>query len=238
MSHVTHRGLEFHSRHSSFATSFSFPLYTSSTLDSLSWICHYCFFFTRLYANNDRFNLLGASPAFFTWSPPVAASESYPARPSREYAVMSKMKNTRGSRGRSGATDRGGIRKRGPTRTDREGDIDMDGGGGRGRGKRGRGGDLGRHQISSRPQVQDKTLNAIQQAITRSSDNQANIRQTRTGGPLEQISVRGWKQSRAKTQRDGGVDSLLGFLERKLASPDPKASSRAKITKVCATCNI
>lgn len=142
------------------------------------------------------------------------------------------MKNGKGPKGRSSTADRGGIRKRGPTRIDRDGDLDMDGAG-RGRGKRGR--DAGPHtQAGGRPQVWDKTLDAIHQAITTNTDSQANIRQSKGGGNLEQLSVRGLKQSRAASHRDGGVESLLGFLERRLAS-DSKHGTRAKISKVCAT---
>lgn len=146
---------------------------------------------------------------------------------------MNKMKNVKGPRSRPGGTDRGGIRKRGPTRTDRDGDMDMDAaGGGRNRGgKRARGGDPGRSTVAGRTPV-----DAIQKAISGSTtDSQANIRQGGKGGgsTLEQVSVRGWKQSKAASNRDGGHESLITFLEKKLNTPDSKASSRARITKVC-----
>lgn len=78
-------------------------------------------------------------------------------------------------------------------------------------------------------------MDAIQKAITGTTDSQANIRQGGKGNPLEQVSVRGWKQSKAASNRDGGHESLITFLEKKLNTPDSKASSRARITKVCAT---
>ncbi|KAF7170897.1 hypothetical protein CNMCM5623_003363 [Aspergillus felis] len=141
----------------------------------------------------------------------------------------------KGSRARSGASDRGGIRKRGSTRIDRDGDLSMDGGAARGRGKRARG-DTGRATpAGGRPQARDRTLNAIQKAIASNADSQANIRQGTRGGALEQVSVRGWKQSKAASNRDGGRESLIAFLEKKLTAPDSKAGARAKITKVCAT---
>lgn len=113
--------------------------------------------------------------------------------------------------------------------------MDMDGGG-RGRGKRGK--DSCRQtQHGGRPQVWDKTLDAIHQAMNNSSGTQANVRQAKTGGGshLEQVSVGGWKRSRAASNRDGGLESLLGFLERRLNASDSKSGPRAKISKVCAT---
>lgn len=135
---------------------------------------------------------------------------------------------------RSGGTDRGGIRKRGPTRTDRDGDMDMDRGGARG-GKRARG-ETGRSTAGARSLTRDKTLDEIQKAISSGKDSQANIRQTKSsGGPnLETFSVRGWKDSKAASNRDGGVESLLAFLERRM-NAHTKSGPRAKITKVCPT---
>lgn len=142
------------------------------------------------------------------------------------------MKTTKSRR--PGGADRGGIRKRGPIRTDRDGDMDMDRGGARG-GKRPRG-DSGRSTPSGRPIARDRTLDAIQKAISSSKDSQANIRQiNRAGGAnLEQFSVRGWKQSKAASNRDGGVESLIAFLERRM-NATTKSGPRAKITKVCST---
>ena len=152
-------------------------------------------------------------------------------------------------------------------RTDRDGDLDMDGGSsGRGRGGRGRGrGDRGQNDSGrgtptsnhSQPRDsrrhggdKDKTLDAIQKAIYSSQSSQANIRQPRgrieeltrdTGSRdrngLEQISVRGWKQSKAASNADGGIESLIAFMEKKGTPPDPNvaANLRVRITKVCAT---
>jgi nuclear RNA export factor len=78
-------------------------------------------------------------------------------------------------------------------------------------------------------------MDAIQKAITTGSSSQANIRQGGRGGGLEQVSVTGWKQSKAASNRDGGVESLVTFLEKKLTAPDSKAGARARISKVCAT---
>lgn len=51
-------------------------------------------------------------------------------------------------------------------------------------------------------------------------------------GGLEQLSVRGWRKSKAASNDDGGVASLIGFLEKK-ASPSDQSLPRVKITKVC-----
>lgn len=144
------------------------------------------------------------------------------------------MKNGKGSRGRAGGPDRGGIRKRGAaTKVDRDGDLAMDAGSARNRGKKGRteGGRAGAPG-GGRP----RALDAIQKAISSNSDShQANIRQSGRGAGLEQVIVRGWKQSKAASNRDGGLESLLTFLEKKLNHPDSKSGQRARITKVCAT---
>lgn len=109
--------------------------------------------------------------------------------------------------------------------------MDMDRGGTRGA-KRARG-DTGRSTTSGRP-ARDRTLDAIQKAISSSKDSQANIRSVNRagGGNLEQFSVTGWKQSKAASNRDGGVESLIAFLERRM-NATTKSGPRAKITKVC-----
>ncbi|KAH8431760.1 nuclear mRNA export, poly(A)+RNA binding protein [Aspergillus melleus] len=143
------------------------------------------------------------------------------------------MKNGKGSRGRAGGSDRGGIRKRGAaTKVDRDGDLSMDAGSARNRGKKART-ETGRSGAAGggRP----RALDAIQKAITSNSDSQANIRQGGRAASLEQVIVRGWKQSKAASNRDGGLESLLTFLEKKLNTSDSKSGQRARITKVCAT---
>ena len=142
----------------------------------------------------------------------------------------------RSGRGRSNGS--GGIRKRGPVRADRDGDLNMDATGGRDRGaKRSR-------QGSSRStpdggHSRDKTLNAIQQAVWDNNTSNANVRHgKRGGGNLAQVSVRGLRQSKAASNSDGGVESLTAFLEKKISTHyDPKAGPRPKISKVCATTN-
>ncbi|KAJ5996082.1 hypothetical protein N7499_007601 [Penicillium canescens] len=165
---------------------------------------------------------------------------------------MPSMKSRRG-----GGSDRGGIRKRGPTRTDRDGDMDMDAGGSRAKGSRpessrsgaggvrppaprsggttagGRG--SGRTGRGGRVQSRDKTMDAIQRAIA-STESQATIRQNRQNDNNNRkresvpFSVRGWKQSKVASDKDGGVGSVISFLERRLNSLT-KTGPRARITK-------
>ncbi|OQE38938.1 hypothetical protein PENCOP_c007G04700 [Penicillium coprophilum] len=146
---------------------------------------------------------------------------------------------------RRGGNDRGGIRKRGPTRTDRDGDMEMDAGGARAKrnradksalGGRAAGAGAGGRAAgtSNRTQTRNKLMDAdvIQRAIS-SADSQANIHhggKKKSGGDLEPFSVRGWKESKAASNRDGGLESLIAFLERRMNS-FIKSGPRAKITK-------
>ncbi|RAH79415.1 hypothetical protein BO86DRAFT_154375 [Aspergillus japonicus CBS 114.51] len=147
------------------------------------------------------------------------------------------MKNGK-ARGRPSASDRGGIRKRGAAKkVDREGDLVMDGNTSQARAKRGRG-DSVRSGASSgtRSQTSTRAIDAIQKAISSNSESQqANIRQGGRASNLEQVRVNNWKGSKAKSNPDGGQESLIAFLEKKLSPPDARASARARITKVCAT---
>lgn len=154
---------------------------------------------------------------------------------------MGNMKGGhKGGRGHSGGSDRGGIRKRGPTRADRDGDLNMDTtGGGRNTGpKRSRQATTSRRSAPDAGQARGRTLNAIQKVIwdNSSSSSNANFRRGKKGAGLEQVRVRGWKQSRAVSNPDGGVESLLAFLEKKISTHlGPNAGLRAKISKVCVT---
>ncbi|ODH50913.1 hypothetical protein GX48_02873 [Paracoccidioides brasiliensis] len=160
---------------------------------------------------------------------------------------MNGSKGLRGSRSHTGTPDRGGIRKRGTTaRIDRDGDLDMDGAGsGRGRGgKRMRSdpgriavaGSVGQGRDTRRQLDKDKTLDALQKAIFSNASSQANVRQGRPRTQekgLVQMTVRGWKQSRAASNPDGGIESLISFLEKKALPPhhDTASHSRLKISK-------
>ncbi|KAL4792969.1 hypothetical protein BDV19DRAFT_367402 [Aspergillus venezuelensis] len=148
---------------------------------------------------------------------------------------MMKRGSGRATRGRSSTGDRGGIRKRGaaPTKVDRDGDLAMGAGAGAIRGQKARGGSSRPTPTGPRTHTIDKSLNQIQKALASSSaSSQANIRQGGRGAGLEHVAVRGWKESKAASNRDGGVESLVTFLEKKLAPHDSKSgSTRARISK-------
>ena len=142
---------------------------------------------------------------------------------------------------------RGGIQKRragtGPVRVDKDGDLVMDAatagdrrksgkgrlespapskphGSGRGSGATARGGSPGTH----------KTQQAILRGI---GAQQANVLESRitTGGTTLQID--GLKSSKAASNPDGGLESLLAFLERKASGLDAASNRTVKIKKVC-----
>jgi nuclear RNA export factor len=73
----------------------------------------------------------------------------------------------------------------------------------------------------------------IQKAISGGdATSQANIRQGATKARTEEFSVTGWKESKAASNPDGGIRSLVDWLEKKLFSTKP---GRKNIIKVCAT---
>lgn len=139
--------------------------------------------------------------------------------------------------------DRGGIGKRGPIRTDRDGDMDMDASGARGR--RGRGGPgrsaAPRPAAGGRPQNRPKNVDLFEKAIARgNSDAQANIRSgrntratDRNPSSLESFSVFGLNDAKLPAStRDGGLSALITFLERRM-NVHKKSGARARVTKVC-----
>ena len=135
---------------------------------------------------------------------------------------------------RVGGASRGGIRKRPsgpPTRIDKDGDLVMDAGAaaksGRGRHETGRGRGAGRGRGGS---VRGSTRgSAILRGI---GAKQANILDSRSlsNGTLK---VDGLRESKAAKNADGGLESLLGFLERKAAAHDVDPNRAVKIKKVC-----
>ncbi|KAL4734236.1 hypothetical protein BDV11DRAFT_198531 [Aspergillus similis] len=147
------------------------------------------------------------------------------------------MKRGRSSRGRTSTRantgDRGGIRKRGapPTKVDRDGDLAMGAGAGAVRGQKTRSGSGRPTPSATRANAAlDRSISQIQKALS-SSNAQANIRQGGRVSPTEQVAVLGWKESKAASNRDGGVESLVAFLEKKLTSPDSKTGPRIRISK-------
>lgn len=159
-------------------------------------------------------------------------------RTSNLYIIMKRGRSSRGRTStRANTGDRGGIRKRGapPTKVDRDGDLAMGAGAGAIRGQKTRSGSGRPASSATRANTAlDRSISQIQKALS-SSNAQANIRQGGRASPTEQVAVRGWKESKAASNRDGGVESLVAFLEKKLTSPDSKSGPRVRISKVCAT---
>lgn len=56
----------------------------------------------------------------------------------------------------------------------------------------------------------------------------------RNDGPV-QILVRGWRESKAASNPDGGIKDLIAFLERKATAPNSSANEAVRIRKVCLT---
>ncbi|XMA19548.1 hypothetical protein WAI453_012339 [Rhynchosporium graminicola] len=156
----------------------------------------------------------------------------------------------RGSSPQVRGRGRGGIQKRrngGPApKIDRDGDLNMDaavsaadkpksgnGSGGRGRG---RNPDRpGRSQAgpASRPGGRGNTISdrAKQNMIRGLGGKQANVLESRiTDGGLR-LQVSGLSESKAASNPDGGLESLLGFLERKASGLDSKSNRAVKIKK-------
>ncbi|CAG7926148.1 unnamed protein product [Penicillium olsonii] len=156
------------------------------------------------------------------------------------------MKSSKSRRGGTGSSDRGGIRKRGPTRTDRDGDMDMDSATSRARrnrtetgraalGGRMSGAGAGGRAAGSggRAQARDRNIDLIQRAIA-STDSQASIRQNRGNGKskdhLDTFCIRGWKNSKAASNKDHGREALVAYLERRMNS-FTKSGPRIRLTQ-------
>ena len=158
---------------------------------------------------------------------------------------------------------RGGIQKRNttPARVDKDGDLMMDQAGTNGRGNgRGRGVAI---RGSSRPPRNGRSdplvsknqrhvrtgidPSAIQKAVLRGMGSsepaprgpRSSLRNIRgrssrfTDEAWDQITVKGFKQSKAAANPGGGISELIAFLERKATHPD--APEAVKIKKVCLT---
>jgi nuclear RNA export factor len=137
---------------------------------------------------------------------------------------------------------RGGIQKRraGPVRVDKDGDLDMDGSG---RGKSGKG--RLESPVPSRPQGAGRGRGAaargglqgtqkVQQAILRGlGAKQANVLDSRLSTGNTTLQIDGLKSSKAASNPDGGLESLLAFLERKAAGQDSGSNRTVRIKKVC-----
>lgn len=77
-------------------------------------------------------------------------------------------------------------------------------------------------------------MQKAQQAILRGlGAQQANILESRITTGSTTLRVDGLSSSKAASNKDGGLDALLGFLERKASGLDSKSNRAVKIKKVC-----
>jgi nuclear RNA export factor len=155
----------------------------------------------------------------------------------------------RGPRGASPSVrgaGRGGIQKRrggGLARVDKDGDLVMDAAATIDKGRSGRGHieggatskPLGTGRTNSGPsRGGGQGIHRAQQAILRGLESQqANVLESRITTGVTTLRVDGLSTSKAASNPDGGLESLLGFLERKASGLDAKSNRPVKIKKVC-----
>jgi nuclear RNA export factor len=161
-------------------------------------------------------------------------------------AAIAPPRGPRGSSPSVRGAARGGIQKRrggGPARVDKDGDLVMGAAAAGDLRRSGRGHieggtpskPLGTGRTNSGPsRGGSQGIHRAQQAILRGIESQqANVLESRitTGGTT--LRVDGLSSSKAAANPDGGLESLLGFLERKASGLDAKSNRLVKIKKVC-----
>ncbi|KAE8452140.1 hypothetical protein EG329_001607 [Mollisiaceae sp. DMI_Dod_QoI] len=137
---------------------------------------------------------------------------------------------------------RGGIQKRradGPVRVDKDGDLVMDAAAAGNKRRSGK----GRMDPSSKSAGNGRTnsgsgrggtiaIHKAQQAILRGMGaQQANVLESRITSTGNSLQVEGLSLSKAASNSDGGLEALLGFLERKASGMDAKSNRTVKIKK-------
>lgn len=156
-------------------------------------------------------------------------------------------RETRSSTTKSKASSRGGISKRkGPARTDGDGDLDMDASGRRPKksaastqeagGQKSR--PVTRSSVPSKRGASRTAQTIIKHLTSGDSNIAARITEGKSGKgrntSLTFLRVRGLKESKAASNQGGGLNDLLGFLERKASSFLTGRSKRSVvIKKVC-----
>ncbi len=159
-------------------------------------------------------------------------------------------RETKSSSLNSKSTAGGGIQKRrGPTRVDNDGDLDMGSGAAR-RSTPASGDSKGRGGGKSNTRGASKTAQTILKHLTNGDASQLASRVTNPSAakaarsraqnatPLQFLRVHGLKQSKAASNRDGGISDLLSFLERKASSFLTGRKRQVKIKKVCYNRNV
>ena len=153
----------------------------------------------------------------------------------------------RGPRGNSPSVrgaGRGGIQKRQaqgrPARVDKDGDLVMDAAAAGDKRKSGRGQidgpakPMGAGRNISGPSRGGQGNHRAQQLLRGIDSKQANVLESRvTPGPGATLIIDGLSSSKAASNPDGGLENLLGFLERKASALDAKSNRDVKIKKVC-----
>lgn len=152
-----------------------------------------------------------------------------------------------GSSGAGKRIGRGGVQKRNAgsraTRADKDGDLVMDAtttpGARSGKGllnvqKSSRPGETSRGRTPPGPgRGGNLTSQRHQQAVLRGMNMKSvNVVESKAAA-LGALRVRGLQNSRAASNSDGGVESLLAFLERKASGFDSKNYKPVRIKKVC-----
>ena len=127
---------------------------------------------------------------------------------------------------------RGGIAKRRTAvRADRDGDLVMEASA-RGRGgiTKSRGMTHSARDHTARPGRTPTSTARLQSEVQRHvSSNDKSIKAPRG---LEEVRVTGWKGSKASSNPDGGVTSLVAFLEKRATLKNP-TKRPVKVKKVC-----
>lgn len=128
--------------------------------------------------------------------------------------------------------------RRGGTRTDRDGDLSM------GIAVKGRGG-ISKSSAPARPN-KDLTAKSSKPGILSASAQRQILRQAGTrdvsmkevrasparGGQVE-LRITGWTKSKASSGADGGVSSLIKWLEKKASTKLGSRGRSVKVQKVC-----
>ena len=165
---------------------------------------------------------------------------------------MAKRNMTNSNSRRGGTTtqtiSRGGVQKRSSPRPkiDKDGDLDMDASADSSRGRGGHRGSTGpgrrgRPTRSMAPEAMQKIIKGINsgEAVIRGrgenrfragvppKEPRADRKQSTPA--WDQISVRGWTESKAASNPGGGVKELIEFLQRKASIP----AAPVRIKKVC-----
>ncbi|KAK5147828.1 hypothetical protein LTR04_000759 [Oleoguttula sp. CCFEE 6159] len=131
-------------------------------------------------------------------------------------------------------TSRGGIAKRrGGVRTDRDGDLMMDAPG-RGRGKTGKAGartSTGPAGIPLAARTADSRGARNLERLTAGLGGVSRPRASNLQKPLKEIKITGWSGNKAKASDDGGVSTLIAWLEKRATTRNGAAKKAVKIKK-------